>query len=169
MGRVSAKKNKNEYQKAREALGLSREKASELTHIEANKIVRIENGQQANPWDIIEFAKAYKEPRLCNYYCANDCPIGQNSVPEITYTNIFQVVVEMIMSLNSIQKSQERLIEILVDGTIKDDEIEDFVKIQKSLKNIVTTAEALQLWTEKMVVDGKINVEKYKSIIKEKN
>ena len=44
---------------------------------------------------------------------------------------------------------------------IDDSEIDDFVGIQEKLENISITVEALQLWTEQMVANGSINIEKY--------
>ena len=43
MGRISTKENKTIYQLTRDELGISREKASELTGIEPYRIERIEN------------------------------------------------------------------------------------------------------------------------------
>jgi hypothetical protein len=62
------------------------------------------------------------------------------------------------------KKSQERLIEITADGVIDDDEIKDFVYIQKELERISITVETLQLWVEQMLADEKINIEKYNQI-----
>jgi hypothetical protein len=62
------------------------------------------------------------------------------------------------------KKSQERLIEITADGNIDDDEIKDFVFIQQELERISITVETLQLWVERMLADGKINLEKYNEI-----
>ena len=70
----------------------------------------------------------------------------------------------MVASLNSMKKSQERLIEITADGVIDDDELQDFVFIQKELERISITVESLQLWTEQMVANEKINMEKYKEL-----
>mgnify|MGYP003293370556 FL=1 len=70
----------------------------------------------------------------------------------------------MLSSLNSMKKNQERLIEITADGNIDDDEIKDFVFIQEELERISITVETLQLWVERMLADGKINLEKYKQI-----
>ena len=70
----------------------------------------------------------------------------------------------MLSSLNSMKKSQERLIEITADGNIDDDEIKDFVFIQQELERISITVETLQLWVERMLADGKINLEKYNEI-----
>lgn len=162
MGRISTKENKTVYQQARDKLELSREKASELTGIEPYRIERIENEKmEADPWDVISMSKAYKEPELCNHYCANECPIGRKYVPEIKVKDLSQVILEMLASLNSMQKRQERLIEITADGMIQKDEIEDFINIQKELEKISITVETLQLWTERMIATGKIDVEKY--------
>ena len=59
---------------------------------------------------------------------------------------------------------KERLIEITADGNIDDDEIKDFVFIQQELERISITVETLQLWVERMLADGKINLEKYNEI-----
>ena len=150
MGRASTKRDKTAYQIARENLELSREKAAELAQIDDSKIERIENGKtQASPWDVIAMASAYKKPELCNHYCANECPIGMKYVPEVKLKDLPQVILEMISSLNSMKKNQERLIEIGADGEIKDNELEDFIRIQEELERISLTVDSLKLWTEK--------------------
>ncbi len=170
MGRMSIKENKTEYQIYREEMGYSREKASEvLGWISADRIEKIEN-EKSNPHpdEVLAMSVAYKKPRLCNHYCSNVCPIGQEYVPEIKVKDLSQIVLEMLASLNSIQKKQERLIEITADGKIVDDEIEDFVHIQEELERISITVETLQLWAERMVATGVIDIESY-NIYKNKN
>ena len=71
-------------------------------------------------------------------------------------------IMEMLASLNSIRKMQERLIEITADGEISGDEIEDFVHIQEELEKISITVETLQLWSERMIATGAIDMEAYK-------
>ncbi|MBR0355352.1 MAG: helix-turn-helix transcriptional regulator, partial [Oscillospiraceae bacterium] len=79
MGRNSVKENKNIYQRSREALGLTREKAEELLQgLTAERIEKIENERSgAHPDEVLLMAEGYKVPELCNYYCANECPIGR--------------------------------------------------------------------------------------------
>lgn len=167
MGRISTKENKTVYQVARDSLELSREKASELTGIEPYRIERIENEKmEPDPWDVVSMANAYGQPELCNHYCANECPIGRKYVPEIKIKDLSQVILEMLASLNSMQKRQERLIEITADGVIANDELEDFICIQEELERISVTVEALQLWTERMIATGKIDLKKYESLTK---
>ena len=159
MGRISTKENKNPYHVCREALGLSREKAGELLEsIPAERIEKIENDRVLpHPDEVLVMANKYKSPELCNYYCYNQCPIGQQYVPEIKIKDLSQIVLEMIASLNAMNKKQERLIEIAADGTIDAEEISDFKNIQKELEKISITVETLQLWLEQMQAIGMID------------
>ena len=166
MARVSSKKNKNIYQQTRENLELSRESASELLEwISPERIERIENEKSnPNPDEILQMADKYKLPRLCNYYCANQCPIGQQYVPEIKVKELSQITLELLASLNNMNSNRERLIEITVNGKIDDDEIADFIAIQEELERISITVETLQLWSERMLANGIIDEAKYNEI-----
>ena len=124
MARVSTKENKNIYQLTREELKLSREAAGELLEsIQPDRIEKIENERSLpHPEEILVMADKYKQPGLCNYYCANQCPIGQQYVPEVKIKALSQIVLEMLASLNAMNKQKERLIEITADGQISGDE-----------------------------------------------
>ena len=163
MGRNSVKENKNIYQLTREALGLSREKASDLLEtVTPERIEKIENERVVPyPEDIMIMAEKYKSPDLCNYYCSKQCPIGRHYVPEVKIKDLSQIILEMLASLNAMNQKKDRLIEITSDGQIASDEIEDFVRIQKELEKISVTVETLQLWVEKLLATGKIDNEKY--------
>lgn len=170
MPKVSKKANKNIYQQTRERLDLSREGASELLEwISPERIERIENEKSSpNPDEVLQMADKYKLPRLCNYYCANQCPIGQEYVPEVKTKELSQIVLEMLASLNSMNKKKDRLIEITSDGAIEGDEIEDFINIQEELERISITVETLQLWSERMLANGTIDAKKYKECKKKR-
>ena len=163
MGRVSTKENKNKYQLVREELGLSREKASELlVSIMPERIEKIESEKSLpHPDEVLVMAEKYKRPSLCNHYCSTQCPIGQQYVPKIEIKELSSIVLEMLASLNSVNRKQERLIEITADGRIDSDEIDDFIYIQEELERISITVETLQLWAEKMLANGVIDAEAY--------
>ena len=165
MARKSTKENKNIYQITRENLDLTRETASErLETISPERIEKIENERTLPyPDEVLVMAEKYKQPSLCNYYCANQCPIGQQYVPEIKIKDLSQIVLEMLASLNSVQKKKERLIEITVDGKLSGDELEDFVFIQEELERISIAVETLQLWSERMLATGAIDPEQYRA------
>lgn len=163
MARVSTKVNKNIYQELREEQKLSREKAAELLEvISPERIERIESEKMLpTPEDVLIMSEKYKSPSLCNHYCANQCPIGQQYVPEIKIKDLSQIVLEMLASLNSMQKRKDRLIEIAADGSIDTEELDDFIFIQSELERISITVEALQLWVERMVATGAIDMDAY--------
>ena len=163
MARVSTKENKNIYHKTRESLQLTREAASELLEsITPERIEKIENERSLpHPDEVLVMAEKYKQPSLCNFYCANQCPIGQQYVPEATIKDLSQIVLEMLASLNSMNKQKERLIEITADGKITGDELEDFIYIQDELERISIAVETLQLWSERMLATGMIDAEQY--------
>ena len=163
MGRVSTKENKNRYQLIREELGLSREKASELLEtISPERLEKIENERsEPHPDEVLLMSQRYKKPSLCNYYCSNQCPIGQEYVPEVQVKELSSIVLEMLASLNSVHKQKDRLIEIAADGKISADEIDDFIAIQEELERISITVETLQLWSERMLANGLIDPEQY--------
>ena len=164
MPKVSVKQNKNAYFRKREELGLTRETAAELLEtIPPERIEKIENERSApHPDEVLLMAEKYRAPELCNHYCSHDCPIGRQYVPEIRIRDLSQIILEMLSSLNAMHKKQELLIDIAADGKIGDNEIDDFISIQKDLEKISVTVEALQLWSERMLADGTIDSEKYR-------
>lgn len=171
MARTSTKENKNLYHKTRESLQLTREAASELLEsITPERIEKIENERSLpHPDEVLIMAEKYKQPGLCNYYCAKQCPIGQQYVPEIKAKDLSQIVLETLASLNILNKQKERLIEITVDGKITGDEIEDFIFIQEELEKISIAVETLQLWSERMLATGAIDADQYEQYKKRKS
>lgn len=170
MPRVSNKESKNIYFSRREELKLTRDQASELLEsIPPERIEKIENERvEPHPEEILIMAQKYKSPELCNYYCSNQCPIGQQYVPEVKIQDLSQIVLKMVDSLNTVQDNQRRLISITADGIVDDSEIDDFVSIQEELEKISITVEALQLWTEQMVANGAMKTVEPEEVVVEK-
>ncbi|MCR5196533.1 MAG: helix-turn-helix domain-containing protein [Pseudobutyrivibrio sp.] len=162
MGRKSIREDKNIYFKTREEAGLTRAQASELIgSMSESHLEKLETGKIAvYPEDVVELAKAYKKQELCNYYCTHECRIGQQNVPEVKSSSLQEIVLGMLSSLNSLNSKKDRLIDISADGVISDDELQDFVAIQKQLEQIDMTVESLKLWVSNMIAQGKINKEK---------
>ncbi len=159
MGRKSTKQNKNIYQTSREEAGYTRETAAELLEfISSDRIEKIESERSLpHPDEIMAMADCYKNPSLCNYYCSHECPIGQEYVPEVQIKELSQITLEMLASLNALDKEKNRLIEITVDGQITEDEMKDFEKIQEQLSQISMAIDSLQLWVQKAMADGRID------------
>jgi hypothetical protein len=158
------------YKKIRIEHNMSRDEvcdeALQYGFIAPERLERVENGKHPiHPDEVLLLSEIYGEPTLCNYYCSQECPIGQKYVPEIKVKDLSKIVLEMLASLNSAQKRQERLIEISADGVIDADEIKDFVFIQKELERISVTVECLQLWVEQMLAENKIDRATYEKFL----
>ena len=160
MGRKSIKENKNVYQEARDKLGWSREKAADeilklengkYGYVDKYKLVKIEEESiKIQPEDIVALSKAYNKPELRNYYCCHQCDIGAIDAPEVVYDNVHEILVNMSISLESVNAKKIRLMEILADGVVNSEEVKDLNKILEELEKISMTVEAIQLWCEKM-------------------
>lgn len=158
MGKKSIKENKNLYQISREEAGLTREVASSLMEfISSDRIEKIESEKSLpHPDEILAMSRAYKDPELCNHFCANECPIGQKYVPEVKMKELSQITLEMLSSLNSMEEEKNRLIQITVDGKISDDEKEDFANIRSKLSDIELSIKSLQMWVDNAILTGTI-------------
>lgn len=165
-------KNKiNIYKKTRKDSGMTRDDVCDLVVKDGlgvmtpERLERIENDKfPITPEEVMLLSKVYRNPALCNQYCSHECPIGQHYVPEVTVKDVEKIILPLVASLNTMKKSQERLIEITADGVIDDEELKDFVKIQEELERISVTIESLQLWTETMIAEKRINLEKYQEL-----
>lgn len=150
MGRKSVKENKNYYQEIRESANLTREKASELLEfISSDRIEKIESGKTLiRPEEILQMAKVYHKPDLANYYCTHECPIGMRYVQPTEYKDLSLITLEMLATLNSLEKQKNRLIEITVDGQISEDEKADFEEIKRQLNEMSKTIASLSIWVD---------------------
>lgn len=159
MGKKSSKENKNIYHISREEVGLSREKASEaMVFVSPERIEKIESEKSLpHPDEVLAMSQCYKKAQLCNYYCSHDCPIGVEYIPEIQIKDLSQIVLEMLATLNSIDKDKNRLIEISADSKITEDEFVDFLSIQDKLNKISMTADSLQMWIKNTIAAGEID------------
>ena len=155
MSKASTKENKTEYQKVRESLNMSRADVENATNgaLSSSRLDKIENNNQVpRPEDVVLMAKAYKEPRLCNYYCAHECEIGKTNVPSVdTVHDLPQITMNLLSNLNSLNKDKDRIIDITADGEISEEERNDFEVFRKHLSDMSLAIEALKIWANKQL------------------
>ena len=153
MGRRSTKENKTIWQITREELGLTREKAGELIPgFSPERIEKIENGRtQIQPEDALLLAEYYKAPALVNYYCCNECPIGESHAVRAESKELTQIAVETTNAVNQMSRIKDRLLEIAEDGKVCTDELEDFMKIKSVLDKLSQSVSNLQLWMDEQI------------------
>lgn len=170
MGRKSTIAD-NVYISARENVNLTREQASEkMGFVSKDRIERIERGETLpHPDELLAMAEAYHDPYLCNWYCSNECPIGQQFVPEVTVRDLSPIVLKLLDAIYKVNSHKRRIIEITADGELTDDEYADFAAIQTSLEQLSLATEALRLWKDNLESKARINPDKLKQAIKQFN
>jgi hypothetical protein len=151
MPRRSTRTDKTIYQISREKAGLTREAAGlEMEFISDDRIENIESGRsQPQPEDILEMARVYHDPLLCNAYCSTQCSIGRKYVPQLTEKELSQITLEVLEAVNALYSERERLVSIAVDGRVSDSEMEDFIRIRDQLRKLAASSNTLQLWMER--------------------
>lgn len=161
MGKQSTRKNKTIYQICREEAGLTRSEACDkMDAVSDSRLEKFEYElQDPTPYDIVQMADAYKRPDLCNYYCSHKCEICHRYVPEVKVSDLSNIILETIASLNEINPLTGRLIQIARDGKISDDEMKDFAYISKKLNEISLAIDSLNLWVDKTASEQKLNLE----------
>ena len=158
MGKKATKAADNMYYLARsEAAGgnadfASREKTAEIIGIDRTRLARIElDAISPYPEEVKAMSEAYNMPELCNSYCARECPIGRNNVPEVTIDDFDRLALKVLGSLKDIDSLRASLIAISEDGVIEEKERPAFQEILDSLEKISTNAKALRLWALKNI------------------
>lgn len=156
-----AKNKKSIYQKIREELGYSRQQAADkiaevdggrYAYIDENRLVKLEHGtNKMQPEDVVALSKVYNKPELRNYYCCHECEIGKIDTPAVDFNgSIHEILVSIAVSLENANQNKVRLMEVLEDSVLSEDEQRDFDKIYNELERVSAEVEALQLWCEKM-------------------
>ena len=158
MGKNATKAADNRYYIARSEAAeqnpdfSSREKAAEIIGIDRTRLARIElDTITPYPEEVRAMAKAYNIPELCNSYCARECPIGRNTVREVSIDDFDRLALKVLGSLKDIDSLRASLIAISEDGVIEENERPAFQEILDSLEKISTNAKALQLWAIKNI------------------
>lgn len=147
-------KNNNYYRQCREELSPkpSREAAAERigNGMTEDILEKIETGiRNPRPEEILDMAKAYNHPELCNYYCTHECAIGKTSVPPIDgKKNIATITLEILSSMNYLEETKNRLVDITQDEDLTPDEYEDMKQIRDRLKKMAGSIANLQLWVD---------------------
>lgn len=158
MGRKSIKVDKNYYFQLREEAGFTRAEASEVMNISEARIEKIENNRvSVVPEDIVEMAKGYKKPSLCNYYCTHECRIGKDNLDVVEESSIAEISIGVLDTLNSLEDKKEKLISIVADGKITEDEKSEFISIAKELNRINKIVDSFLLWMKNAAIEGKID------------
>lgn len=155
MGRSATKASGNVFYLARNRAAkfndavASREGASDLVGIERTRLAKIELGSLVPyPEEVLLMSDIYKAPELINFYCTEMCPLGCD-IPKAEFDDLDRITVRAIASMRKIQGVRERLLDIVDDGKITDDEEATFKGIVNDLEELSSITQSLKVWAKK--------------------
>lgn len=129
----------------------SREGAAELLNISASSLADYELGiTKVVPVDkVVLMADLYNAPEIMNYYCTNECPIGEMTVPKLEIADLDRLTIKILAAFNNTLDIKNILIDITEDGIITDCEKPKLEEVLISLDKISKISQELRLWAEK--------------------
>ena len=164
MGSGCTKENQNIYFRARKRAAMyndklsSREGASELLGISPSTLADYELGiTKFVPVDkVVLMADLYNCPELRAAYCKNECPIGKHIQLATTIDSLEMIAVRLLKCFGNdeIETLKSRLIDIVVDGDIEEDN-EDLKDIIKQLDKITLVVSELKMAVEKRIGESR--------------
>lgn len=147
----------NVWYTVRKECKLSRENVENMTEskITAKMLENIENEKTPiKPEQVLILSNIYKKPELTFNYCSKLCPVGMEYMPKcefsLTSTKDLPIItLELLDTLNCLVQQKDRLIGIVADGKIDDEEKVDFEKFYADLEKMELTIKALKAWASK--------------------
>ena len=142
----------------RKQKGLTQEKLAEIMGVSYQAVSKWENEKSLPDVSVL--------PLLAKTFgCSIDALFSHQN--DLLIGNLKEITIEMLASLVSLEEKKRRILEIARDGKVDESKLEDFVFIRKELEQISMAVEALQIWSEKMIANGLIDVKKYNQLMKQ--
>lgn len=131
----------------------SRELTAELLGISPSTLANYELGvTKSIPADaVVMMADLYHAPQLKNLYCRQDCPIGRNLPLATELTNIEQITVRLLNSLDDdrVDDIKRTLLEIATDGKVSREEVLQIKAMMEPLQKIEQAISELRMLHER--------------------
>ena len=134
---------RNIYKSARRSAGLTQEAAAERLGVSVESVRAYETAQRIPPNDIVErMVVCYNTQYLAYQHLHETNELMARVVPELHQRPVTQTVVALINAINRFSKtnSAERLMEIVEDGKVDEDEMHDVQEIVLLLKKLTACA-----------------------------
>lgn len=155
------------FREARLKADLTQDRAIELISVGKRNFCRYEKGERVPPPDVtLGMTRAYKRPELAFRYCKEYCPIGQALRLSITKKEMPTCYLRFQKEFEEVKAVTHRLIIILGDGLVDENEKVEFWSIMKEVIEMKREAENLLLAASEVIdIEGLIReVEKEKSL-----
>ena len=135
----------------------SREGAAERLGVSVTSLAEYETGiTKVIPVDkIVLMADLYNAPELELWYCSEECPIGRqvSQLPSYDFPSVEITTLRLLDTLRrvSVEQATDRLIHIMADGIVSDDEKTQFTEIMEYLDDLIQSASQLRVIGSKLM------------------
>lgn len=128
--------SRNYYKECRENAKLSQEQAAELLDISIRSLSDYENGKTIPPDDTVEKMVDVYHARLLGWvHLRNTSSLAMKCIPEVQEPRSeADILLQVIFSEDDVLDIKKKMKEILKDGKITEDEINDFNEVKKRAK-----------------------------------
>lgn len=135
----------NIYKIARESVGFTQEKASELLATSVTSLKAYEYSQRIPPDDIvIKMIEIYDAQYLAYQHLKTSVEVGKKYLPNIEITQLPIAILKLQKEVSDFIKCKDLMVEITCDGVIDDNERPQWNMIMKELDDIVTAIMSLK-------------------------
>lgn len=141
--------NRNIYQVARRAAGLTQEKAAELMGVPDRSLRAYEAGERFPPNEVVEAMCVYYNAQHLAYQHLHETnALMDRIVPKLEPRSLMEVAVRIYNRMERFRQERglEKLMSIADDGIIAEDEKDEFDRIVADLTEIVQSGMELSVY-----------------------
>ena len=136
---------RNIYQIAREATGLTQEKAAELIDVSVESIRAYETDRRIPPDKVvIKMIEVYGCQYLAYQHLKTSAEVGQKYMPNIELRDLPSAILKLQKEVTDFIRRKDELIDIACDGVIDESERPVFESIVNELDDVVEAIMALK-------------------------
>ena len=136
---------RNIYQIAREATGLTQEKASEYLDISVDSLRAYEGGKRIPPDRVvIKMTEIYDNQYLAYQHLKTADEVGRTYLPNIEIKELPAAILRLQKEVSDFLKLKDEMIDITYDGIIDEEEKPRWEAIMKELNDVVDAIMSLR-------------------------
>lgn len=136
---------RNIYQVAREAAGMTQERAAELIGLSVESVRSYESGKRV-PGDeaVIKMVEIYGANYLAYQHLKHKTQVGNAVLPDVSEIPLSQAALQMINSMDQFIQCESEIVQITMDGVIDEDEERSWFNIMEKCRGLHKAVLTLQ-------------------------
>lgn len=144
------RKGNNYYQTCRILAGFTQEKAAEKLGISVSSLAKYETDTRIPPDDVVDhMADVYNSPLLAWWHLREHNPLGHR-LPEVQMPQSDgDMAMQSILMEDSIKKANKKIMHIMADGVITDDELAEFNEYKNLIKITTDRGSSISIYQRK--------------------